>query len=205
LLSLDDLRDRIWESYNRAAASLAPRGRFCFELSSQGRRVGCRVVQRRINRLGPCGRLALGQRWWIDWPGRRSRRQVRLRRWVGYWVMHRRIDRSRRRSWRVRLRRRLRGIGMRYGRVGIHDRTEWCVRYSPLRTSRQLKNGSHEAVRRAVAEPWSRGPAEEQVNWLKTLKRSMYGRAGIELLRALMMPLAKMGTQSESDPSKVRN
>jgi hypothetical protein len=172
---------------------------------AHGRRVGRGVVQRRINRFGRCQQVALGQRWRIDWSRWRSWRQVRLRWWVGYWVIHGRIDRSRRHSWRVPRRRRLRGIGMRYGRVGIHDRTEWCVRYSPLRTSRQLKNGSHEAVRRAVAEPWSRGPAEEQVNWLKTLKRSMYGRAGIELLRARMMPLAKMGTQSESDPSKVRN
>jgi transposase len=46
-----------------------------------------------------------------------------------------------------------------------------------------------EAVRHAIAEPWSSGEAEGQINRLKTLKRAMYGRAGIELLRARMLPL----------------
>lgn len=45
-----------------------------------------------------------------------------------------------------------------------------------------------EAVRNAVSEPWSNGQAEGQINKLKTLKRAMYGRAGVELLRARMMP-----------------
>jgi transposase len=44
------------------------------------------------------------------------------------------------------------------------------------------------AVRNAIAEPWSSGQAEGQINRLKTLKRAMYGRAGIELL---MLPLEK--------------
>ena len=30
-----------------------------------------------------------------------------------------------------------------------------------------------EAVRHAIAEPWSSGPAEGQINRLKTLKRAM--------------------------------
>ena len=46
-----------------------------------------------------------------------------------------------------------------------------------------------EAVRNAITEPWSSGQAEGQINRLKTLKRAMYGRAGIELLRARMLPL----------------
>ena len=46
-----------------------------------------------------------------------------------------------------------------------------------------------EAVRNAVLEPWSNGQTEGQINKLKTLKRAMYGRAGVELLRARMMPL----------------
>jgi hypothetical protein len=41
----------------------------------------------------------------------------------------------------------------------------------------------------AVLEPWSNGQTEGQINKLKTLKRAMYGRAGVELLRARMMPL----------------
>jgi len=39
------------------------------------------------------------------------------------------------------------------------------------------------AVRAALSEPWSNGPAEGQINRLKTLKRQMYGRAGFDLLR----------------------
>ena len=46
-----------------------------------------------------------------------------------------------------------------------------------------------EAVRNAISEPWSNGQTEGQINRLKTLKRAMYGRAGVELLRARMMPL----------------
>jgi transposase len=41
-----------------------------------------------------------------------------------------------------------------------------------------------EAVQAAMAEPWSNGPVEGQVNRLKLIKRQMYGRAGFELLRA---------------------
>jgi transposase len=33
------------------------------------------------------------------------------------------------------------------------------------------------------------GQTEGQINKLKTLKRAMYGRAGVDLLRARMMPL----------------
>jgi hypothetical protein len=40
-----------------------------------------------------------------------------------------------------------------------------------------------------VTERWSNGPVEGQVNRLKTIKRQMYGRAGVELLRARLMPL----------------
>jgi transposase len=46
-----------------------------------------------------------------------------------------------------------------------------------------------DAVRNAIVEPWSSGKAEGQINRLKTLKRAMFGRAGIELLRARMLPL----------------
>jgi transposase len=46
-----------------------------------------------------------------------------------------------------------------------------------------------EAVRNAIRETWSNGQTEGQINRLKTLKRSMYGRAGTVLLRARMLPL----------------
>jgi hypothetical protein len=46
------------------------------------------------------------------------------------------------------------------------------------------------AVEAAVTEKWSNGIVEGLVNRLKTLKRQMYGRASVELLRARLMPLA---------------
>ena len=44
------------------------------------------------------------------------------------------------------------------------------------------------AVRNAISGPWGNGQTEGQINRLKTLKRAMYGRAGVELLRARMLP-----------------
>jgi len=41
-----------------------------------------------------------------------------------------------------------------------------------------------QAVRNAITEHWSNAQTEGQINKLKTLKRSMYGRAGVDLLRA---------------------
>jgi transposase len=46
-----------------------------------------------------------------------------------------------------------------------------------------------DAATNAVTEGWSNGQTEGQINRLKTLKRAMYGRAGLELLRARMLPL----------------
>jgi transposase len=40
-----------------------------------------------------------------------------------------------------------------------------------------------------VTERWSNGPVEGQINRLKALKRQMYGRAGVDLLRARVLPL----------------
>jgi transposase len=39
------------------------------------------------------------------------------------------------------------------------------------------------AVRAALTLPWSSGQAEGQINRLKLLKRQMYGRASLDLLR----------------------
>ena len=44
------------------------------------------------------------------------------------------------------------------------------------------------AVEAAVTTPWSNGPVEGHINRLKMLKRQMYGRAGVELLRARLLP-----------------
>jgi len=48
------------------------------------------------------------------------------------------------------------------------------------------------AVRNAITETWSNGQTEGQINRLKMLKRAMYGRAGIDLLRARMVPLTTL-------------
>jgi Transposase len=45
------------------------------------------------------------------------------------------------------------------------------------------------AIRNAITETWSNGQTEGQINRLKMLKRAMYGRAGVDLLRARMIPL----------------
>ena len=44
-------------------------------------------------------------------------------------------------------------------------------------------------VRHATREQWSNGQAEGQIDRSKTLKRTMCGRASIELLRARLLPL----------------
>jgi transposase len=60
--------------------------------------------------------------------------------------------------------------------------------YGMQRFARSLQQDIH-AVRNAITEPWSNGQLEGQINRLKMLKRAMYGRANVELLRARMMPL----------------
>jgi transposase len=45
------------------------------------------------------------------------------------------------------------------------------------------------AVEAALSLSWSNGQTEGQVNRLKLVKRSMYGRAGLDLLRARVLAL----------------
>jgi len=54
-----------------------------------------------------------------------------------------------------------------------------------------------DAVLNAVLELWSNGQTEGQINRLKAIKRAMYGRAGIELLRARMIPLYQVDLHQE--------
>jgi excisionase family DNA binding protein len=46
------------------------------------------------------------------------------------------------------------------------------------------------AVQAALDLPWTTSPAEGQVNRIKLIKRSMYGRAGFDLLRARVLHVA---------------
>jgi len=47
-----------------------------------------------------------------------------------------------------------------------------------------------DAVQAALDLPWTTSPVEGQVNRIKTIKRSMYGRAGFDLLRARVLQAA---------------
>jgi len=46
------------------------------------------------------------------------------------------------------------------------------------------------AVTAALTEPWSNGQTEGQITKLKLVKRQMYGRARLDLLRARLVALA---------------
>jgi transposase len=47
-----------------------------------------------------------------------------------------------------------------------------------------------DAVEAALKQPWSNGQLEGQINRLKMLKRQMYGRANIKLLKCRMVNAA---------------
>jgi transposase len=57
---------------------------------------------------------------------------------------------------------------------------------SDLQAFRSFANGlrtDYNAVKAGIPLPWSTGPMEGQINRLKMLKRQMYGRAHMALLR----------------------
>ena len=54
-----------------------------------------------------------------------------------------------------------------------------------------------EAVLAGLTLPWSQGPLEGHVNRLKLIKRSMYGRAKLPLLRARVLHV------TEKEPSRA--
>jgi transposase len=64
---------------------------------------------------------------------------------------------------------------------GIEELTSFC---------RGLRR-DWEAVVAGLTLKWSNGPVEGQVNRLKVLKRGMFGRAGLRLLRARLRPRAE--------------
>lgn len=68
------------------------------------------------------------------------------------------------------------------------DDVRHCGIYGMQRFARSLQQDTH-AVRNAITEPWSNGQLEGKISRLKMLKRAMYGRANVELLRARMMPV----------------
>jgi transposase len=63
-----------------------------------------------------------------------------------------------------------------------------CGSYAMQRFVRMLQRDL-DAVTNALTFPWSNGQAEAQISRLKMLKRPMYRRIGVELLRARILPL----------------
>jgi transposase len=54
---------------------------------------------------------------------------------------------------------------------------------APLQRFATGLRADYEAVKAGLTLPWSNGPVEGQINRLKMLKRQMFGRANIDLLR----------------------
>lgn len=61
------------------------------------------------------------------------------------------------------------------------------------------------AVEAAVTERRSNGRVEGQVNRLKTIKRQMYGRVGVELLRSTCSALAVERSSCNGNQSEPRD
>jgi len=66
------------------------------------------------------------------------------------------------------------------------DRPRNCVVPELRRFATGLR-ADLDAVRAAFSSPWSSGQVEGHVNRLKFLKRQMYGRAGLDLLRVRVL------------------
>ena len=78
-------------------------------------------------------------------------------------------------------------------RNGEHDNLEeWLsgAGGSLLASLARGLNADKNAVLAALREPWSNGQTEGQINKLKALKRQMYGRANLDLLRARLLAAA---------------
>lgn len=74
---------------------------------------------------------------------------------------------------------------------------EWIerARASGIEPLRQFGAGLQrdgEAVAAGLTLEWSSGPVEGQVNRLKMVKRQMFGRAGLSVLRARLLPAARV-------------
>jgi transposase len=61
------------------------------------------------------------------------------------------------------------------------------AKVGPLATFAAGLERDRAAVEAALTEPWSTGPVEGRINKLKLIKRQMYGRAGLDLLRQRVM------------------
>lgn len=62
------------------------------------------------------------------------------------------------------------------------DQMDTCGIAAFTRLARGMRQ-DEAAIRAALTFPWSNGPVEGTINRLKMIKRSMYGRAKLDLLR----------------------
>ena len=61
---------------------------------------------------------------------------------------------------------------------------------TPLKDFAMGLRRDRSAIQAALDLPWTTSPVEGQINQLKMLKRTMYGRAGFQLLRARVLNAA---------------
>ena len=66
-------------------------------------------------------------------------------------------------------------------------RVPLLARIGPLAGFAESLRRDRAAVEAALSTPWSTGPVEGKITKLKLIKRSMYGRAGIALLRQRLL------------------
>jgi transposase len=69
------------------------------------------------------------------------------------------------------------------------ERAKGCP-YEELQRFAQGLERELPAVQAALTEPWSTGQVEGQITRLKLLKRQMYGRANLDLLRLRVLHVA---------------
>jgi transposase len=73
------------------------------------------------------------------------------------------------------------------------DRLDDWIKTAKCSLFESLANGiaaDRDAVQAAISEQWSNGQTEGQITKLKLVKRQMYGRAKLDLLRARVMAAA---------------
>lgn len=78
-------------------------------------------------------------------------------------------------------------------RQGDADQLDAWIKTAKSSLLESLANGiiaDRDAVHAALAKPWSNGQTEGQITKLKLVKRQMYGRAKLDLLRARVMAAA---------------
>jgi transposase len=80
----------------------------------------------------------------------------------------------------------------------IRSRFDYIAGYA-TRIGRDL-----DAVKAALATPWSNGVLEGHVTRLRVIKRQMYGRAGLELLTARVFPFVEAPARPRKHQDCVR-